>query len=66
MVEFPQRCILHPLQIEKVDNILTKDTEMRVNLNIDDDPIDSLLHTHPSHPQTSRLLCTSLSLVAVV
>ena len=35
---------------------------MCVNFNIDDVPIVSLSHTHPSHSQTSLLLSTSLSL----
>ena len=30
--------------------------------DIDDDPIDSKSHTHPSHSETSRLLTSSLSL----
>ena len=46
----------------KVGSTLTKDTVVRVNLNIDGDPITSRTHTHPSHSQTSRLLTSSLSL----
>ena len=46
----------------KVDNIFTKATVLRINLNIDDAPIDSHTHTHPSHSQTSHLLFTFLSL----
>jgi hypothetical protein len=33
----------------KVDNILTKDTSSRINLNIDGDPIVSRSHTLTSH-----------------
>jgi hypothetical protein len=36
--------------------------QMCVNLNIDETPISSRSHTHPSHSQTSRLLSHSLSL----
>jgi hypothetical protein len=39
-----------------------KATTLRINLNIDDAPIASRVHTHPSHSQTSRLLIISLSL----
>ena len=37
----------------KVDINLSKDEVLRVNLNIDDTPITSRTHTHPSHSQTS-------------
>jgi hypothetical protein len=46
----------------KVENIFTKTSSLRVNLNIDDTLIHSRSHTHPSHSQTSRLLTSSLSL----
>ena len=46
----------------KVGNILAKVTTLCLNLNIDDAPIASRSHTHPSHSQTARLLFTSLSL----
>ena len=46
----------------KVGSTLVKDTALRVNLNIDDAPITSRTHAHPSHSQTSRLLTSSLSL----
>ena len=46
----------------KVGNILAKATALRINLIIDDAPVASHTHTHPSHSQTSRLLSTSLSL----
>ena len=49
----------------KVGNILAKATAMCVNLKIDDAPIASRSHSHPSHlihpSQTSRLLSTCLS-----
>ena len=41
----------------KVGNILTKDTPLRFNLNIDDDPIVSRSHTHPgTHRDTLKPL----------
>jgi hypothetical protein len=46
----------------RVDNILPKTAVPRITLNIDDTPIVSRSHTHPSHSQTSRLLTSSLSL----
>ena len=46
----------------KVGSTLAKAAALRVNLNIDDAPITSRTHTHPSHSQTSRLLTSSLSL----
>jgi hypothetical protein len=45
-----------------VGNILAKTAALRINLNIDDTPIASQSHTHPSHSQTSRLLTSSPSL----
>jgi len=45
----------------KVDNILVETVTIRIVLNIDDTPIASKSHTHPSHFQTSRLLTSSLS-----
>jgi hypothetical protein len=41
---------------------LTKTAALRINLNIDGSLINSKIHTHPSHSQTSRLLTSSLSL----
>jgi hypothetical protein len=41
---------------------LAKAADLRVNLNLDGDPITSKSHTHPSHSQTSCLLTSSLSL----
>ena len=41
---------------------LVKESDLRINLNIDGSPITSRTHTHPSHSQTSRLLTSSLSL----
>ena len=46
----------------KVGSSLAKAAAIRVNLNIDDTPITSRSHTHPSHSQESRLLTSSLSL----
>jgi hypothetical protein len=46
----------------KVGSTLTKAEVLRINLNIDGEPITSRTHTHPSHSQTSRLLTSSLSL----
>ncbi len=46
----------------KCGNILAKASALRVNLNLDGAPITSNSHTHPSHPQNSRLLTSSLSL----
>ena len=46
----------------KCDNIITKVSALRVNLNLDGAPIASNSHTHPSHSQTSHLLTSSLSL----
>jgi hypothetical protein len=43
-------------------SLLVKETALRITLNIDDAPIVSQTHTHPSHSQTSRLLNSSLSL----
>ncbi len=40
---------------------LAKAAALRVTLNLDDAPIASNSHTHPSHSQTSRLLTSSLS-----
>jgi hypothetical protein len=42
--------------------ILGKTATLRVNLNLDGDPITSTSYTHPSHSQTSRLFTSSLSL----
>ena len=50
------------LILSKVGNILTKDVELDINLNIDGVPMTSRSHTHPSHSQTSLLLSSSLSL----
>jgi hypothetical protein len=46
----------------KVGSTLVKAAALRINLNIDGEPITSRTHTHPSHSQTSRLLTSSLSL----
>ena len=46
----------------KIGSTLAKAAGLRINLNIDDAPVVSQTHTHPSHSQTSRLLTSSLSL----
>jgi hypothetical protein len=46
----------------KVGLTLDKAATLRINLNLDGDPITSKSNTHPSHSQTSRLLISSLSL----
>jgi hypothetical protein len=46
----------------KVGLALAKTTTLRINLNLDGEPITSKSHTHPSHSETSRLLTSSLSL----
>ena len=46
----------------KVGLALDKSAALRINLNLDGEPIASKSHTHPSHSQTSRLLTSSLSL----
>jgi hypothetical protein len=46
----------------KVGSTLAKASTLRINLNMDETPITSRTHTHPSHSQTSRLLTSSLSL----
>jgi hypothetical protein len=46
----------------KVGLALAKSAALRINLNLDGEPIVSKSHTHPSHSQTSRLLTSSLSL----
>jgi hypothetical protein len=46
----------------KCGNLLGKTATLRINLNLDGDPITSVSHTHPSHSETScRLLISSLS-----
>ncbi len=40
----------------KIGNILGKSEALRITLNIDDTPLTSRSHNHPSHSQTSRLL----------
>ena len=47
---------------DKVGNILAKDAGLRITLNVDDTPVASRSHTHPSHSQTTRLLTSSMSL----
>ena len=44
----------------KCDNILAKTAALRITLNVDDAPVTSRSHTHPSHSQTARLLTSSM------
>ena len=44
----------------KSGKLLAKTAALRINLNLDGTPIASKSHIHPSHPQTSRLLTSSL------
>jgi hypothetical protein len=46
----------------KVGLALAKAAALRINLNLDGEPIASKSNTHPSHSQTSRVLTSSLSL----
>jgi hypothetical protein len=54
------------LKSKPLDNIHTKAATLRINLNIDDTPIASRSHTHPSHSVSNlssiKLLISSLSL----
>ena len=59
---FKHVAFLSQLKEGKVGSTLPKDETLRVNLNIEDIPITSPTHTHPSHSQESRLLTSSLSL----
>ncbi len=45
----------------RVGNILVKTEDLRVNLNLEGESIESRSHSHPSHSETSRLLTSSLS-----
>ena len=47
---------------EKVGRTLVKTAVLRITLNLDGTPITSKSHTHLTHPQSSRLLTSSLSL----
>ena len=57
-----RRAAFSGLLKSKCGSIIAKVSALRVNLNLDGDPIASNSHTHPSHSQTSRLLTSSLSL----
>ncbi len=60
---FPCRRAAYSAQLKsKCGHLLAKTTALRINLNLDGDPIASKSHTHPSHSNTSRLLTSSLSL----
>ncbi len=61
--QFHHRHSTFPLTVQsQVDNILTKDVEQRIDLNMDGVPTTSKSHTHSSHLQSSRELTSSLSL----
>jgi hypothetical protein len=61
--QFHFRRVVFTQQLKsRVDLTLTKETTLRITLNLDGAPITSKSHTHPSHPQTSRSLTSSLSL----
>ncbi len=47
---------------DKVDNILAKVAALGITLNVDDAPVASRSHTHPSHSQTAPFLTSSMSL----
>ncbi len=65
--QFHHKRVTFSSQIKsKVGNILAKVAALRIILNIDDSPIASKSHTHPSHSQTSRLLTSSMSLGVTV
>jgi hypothetical protein len=61
MFHFRHAAFSHQLK-GKVGLVLAKTVALRINLNLDGEPITSKSHTHPSHSQTSRLLTSSLSL----
>ena len=61
MFHFRRAAFAQQLKSE-VGLALAKAAALRINLNIDGDPITSKSHTHPSHSQTSRLLTLSSSL----
>jgi hypothetical protein len=70
-VQLPQtnRGMFHYLPVvfsdhlkSKVGLTLSKADALRITLNLDESPITSKSHTHPSHSQTSHLLTLSLSL----
>ena len=55
-------CFLTHLK-SRVVLILTKETALRITLNLDGASITSTKHTQPSHSQTSRLLTSTLTLL---
>ncbi len=58
---FRREVVLNQLK-SKCGLVLAKADTLRVTLNLDDTPIGSHSHTHPSHSETSRLLTLSPSL----
>jgi hypothetical protein len=57
-----RRAVFSSMLKSKCGSIIAKVSALRVNLNLDGEPIASNSHTHPSHSHTSRLLTSSLSL----
>jgi hypothetical protein len=54
-VQFHDRRAAFSSQIKsKIGNILAKTAELRIILNIDEAPVASRSHTHPSHSQTKN------------
>jgi hypothetical protein len=51
-------CTIQPVPVPSIGVLLRSN----INLNIDDTPITSRPHTHPSHSQTSLHLTSSVSL----
>ena len=61
--QYHYKCTVFSSQLRvKVDNILDKAAALRITLNVDDEPVASRSHTHPSHSETTRLLTSSMSL----
>ena len=66
-VQFHYKRVVFSSQFKsKVGNILSKAEALWITLNIDDTPLSSRSHTHPSHSQTSRLLTSSMFLGVTV
>ena len=54
----------HSSSLRSTNHILSKAAALRINLNIDGEPISFRSHTHPSHTQESRL--SPIKLVSIV
>ena len=62
-VQYHYKRVVFSSQVRtKVGNILTKAAALRITLNVDDAPVASRSHTHPSHLETCRFLTSSMSL----